>query len=165
MAPLKLNLGSGTHPTPEGWTAVDCLEQPYPVDVIADVGALPFPDGAAERLYAGHLLEHIPLPQLGAVLAEWRRVLAPGGELGIVGPDIDRAVLQGCPEWLLRAIVAHDPPPGGHAWTCSAGLLAYLLELHGWDAREVLVATITQPEWPNPAPDAAWQLAFLATPR
>ena len=161
---VKLNLGSGTHPTPEDWIAIDSLPQPQRVDVIADVGALPFADDSAERLYAGHLLEHIPLDHLGAVLAEWRRVLAPGGILGVVGPDIDRAVSQGEGQDLLLAIIAHGEGPGGHAWTCSARLVDYLLRLHGWTPEEVPVASLYPPEWPNPVPGAGWQLAFLVRP-
>ena len=35
---VRLNLGSGTHPTPEDWIAIDSLPQPELVDVAAQRG-------------------------------------------------------------------------------------------------------------------------------
>lgn len=157
---LRLNLGSGPHPTPGGWLSVDSDPAHSPA-VLADVGALPFDDDSAEALYAGHLLEHVPLAAIAPVLAEWRRVLASGGELVIVGPDIDRAVDQGEPAWLIAQIVAHGGDgPASHAWTCSETVLRHLLEQAGWTVQPVDVGTISEPEWPNYAPQARWQLAL-----
>lgn len=47
-------------------------------------GALPFVDGTFDRLIATHVLEHIPEPHLA--LAEWVRVLKPGGTLSLILP-------------------------------------------------------------------------------
>jgi len=47
-------------------------------------GALPFADGTFDRLIATHVLEHIPEPHLA--LAEWVRVLKPGGTLSLILP-------------------------------------------------------------------------------
>jgi 2-polyprenyl-6-hydroxyphenyl methylase/3-demethylubiquinone-9 3-methyltransferase len=47
--------------------------------VRADAAALPFPDGCADVVVAGELLEHVP--DLGATVAEVCRVLRPGGLL------------------------------------------------------------------------------------
>jgi SAM-dependent methyltransferase len=158
---MRLNLASGPHPAPAPWINLDLLPQPG-LQLRADVGRLPFPDQSADRIYAGHLLEHIPLTQLNRVLAEWHRVLRGGGELMIVGPDIDRAVRQRQPQWLLESIIAHGEGAGGHAWTCSEGHLLHALRRYGWwPATPVDVATVRLPDWPNPAPEAAWQVAIL----
>ncbi len=50
----------------------------------ADGTDLPFEDDTFDRLIATHVLEHIPNPHL--VLAEWTRVLKPGGVLSIILP-------------------------------------------------------------------------------
>ena len=49
--------------------------------VVADVGAVPLPSGAADVVVAGEILEHVA--DLGRVVAEACRVLAPGGILVI----------------------------------------------------------------------------------
>lgn len=46
-----------------------------------DVTALPWPDGAFDRVLFGDVIEHIDPEQAVAALAELRRVLAPGGTL------------------------------------------------------------------------------------
>jgi predicted SAM-dependent methyltransferase len=158
---VRVNLGSGVHPAAAPWLNLDSVVRAQ-IDVVADCGRLPFADRSVDRLYAGHLLEHIPLAAVGTVLAEWRRVLRPGGDLMVVGPDIDRAVRQREPWWLLDSIIAHGEGPGGHAWTSSQGVLLDVLARCGWDAEPVEVAAVTMPEWPNPVPQAAWQLAVLA---
>lgn len=82
---LKLNLGCGGETIDRpGWTNVD-LEPRGKKDVVkADVLALPFPDGSAELVVTSHVLEHLDVPR---ALAEWHRVLAPGGECLCCVPD------------------------------------------------------------------------------
>lgn len=50
--------------------------------VRGDVLALPFPDGTFDALFAGALLFHLADP--AAALAEFRRVLRPGGVAGVL---------------------------------------------------------------------------------
>ncbi len=89
MSGLRLNLGSGTTPIP-GFVNVDALGDAPGVDVVADIGErLPFDDGAADLVYASHLLEHFPTDRVPPMLAEWRRVLHPGGSLLIAVPDLE----------------------------------------------------------------------------
>ncbi|MEW6554103.1 MAG: class I SAM-dependent methyltransferase [Actinomycetota bacterium] len=53
--------------------------------VRADAGVLPFEDVSFDRLLSHHLVEH--LDDLPAALAEWRRVLAPGGIMAACTPN------------------------------------------------------------------------------
>lgn len=48
---------------------------------------LPFRSDTFEVIYASHILEHIPWYRTEQVLAEWVRVLVPGGRLEIWVPD------------------------------------------------------------------------------
>lgn len=83
---MKLHLGCG-HRHLEGWLNVDARPEVGP-DLVADITSLAaFEDGETEIIYACHVLEHIPRPQVPDVLAEWRRVLKPGGILRLAVPD------------------------------------------------------------------------------
>jgi predicted SAM-dependent methyltransferase len=51
---------------------------------------LPFADGSADAVFLEHVLEHFPLGTVLEMLAECRRVLAPGGILRAGVPDFGR---------------------------------------------------------------------------
>jgi SAM-dependent methyltransferase len=51
----------------------------------ADAGELPFSDSSFDRLVSHHLVEH--LGDLTVALAEWRRILTPGGVIAICTPN------------------------------------------------------------------------------
>jgi SAM-dependent methyltransferase len=63
-----------------------CRQKGYRVE-LADLTALPFPDGAFDLVVARHALQHAPRPS--EALAELRRVLGEGGVLVLVVPDGD----------------------------------------------------------------------------
>ncbi len=48
---------------------------------------LPFRSGCFEVVYASHILEHIPWYKTEEVLAEWVRIVQPGGRIEIWVPD------------------------------------------------------------------------------
>ena len=82
----KLHLGCGMKHLP-GYFHVDALDYPH-VDHVGPVDDLSFiADGQIRRIYACHLLEHFGRREYPGVLAEWRRVLAPGGVLRLAVPD------------------------------------------------------------------------------
>lgn len=85
MSALRLNIGSGGFNL-DGWVNIDALPH-VGADMVCAVPPLPYPDDAAEEIYAGHVLEHMPPDVADMFLAECRRVLAPGGRLGVVVPD------------------------------------------------------------------------------
>jgi len=134
---LLLNAGCGAH-HPEGWTGVDIDPECKP-DVVASLMDLPFPDRSCGRIFASHVLEHLDYwTELPAALHEMQRVLADDGELFIVGPDIERAILTGEPRQLLETIIhwpgeyslgwAYKVAPVAHAWTPSASLMEHVLD-------------------------------------
>ena len=75
-----------------GWRIVDVAPGPH-VDVVAPMHALKgFENNSVAALYASHVLEHATLgargSPLAATLAEWHRVLKPGGALLLAVPDL-----------------------------------------------------------------------------
>lgn len=93
---LKIHIGAGQSPLP-GWVNIDS----YPAELALDVTwGLPFADGAADYVFMSHILEHLYYPD-GALglLQEVRRVLAPGGRVRIIVPDVEKC---------LRAYVDND---------------------------------------------------------
>ncbi|MHB1205659.1 MAG: methyltransferase domain-containing protein [Rhodospirillaceae bacterium] len=85
-SPLKVHLGCGKRHIP-GFLHVDLLAGPH-VDHVADVRDLGFLDtGTVDLIYACHVLEHFGRGELAGVLAEWSRVLKPGGVLRLSVPD------------------------------------------------------------------------------
>jgi len=54
-----------------------------PAVVQADMRALPLGTRAVEAIWCASALLHIPRPEVPAVLAEFARILRPGGELAL----------------------------------------------------------------------------------
>jgi SAM-dependent methyltransferase len=80
---VKLNIGSGDITIP-GFVNVDIKDG-------VDARKLPYADGTVDVVYSSHLLEHFDYnDEVPAVLAEWVRVLRPGGLLRISVPDVDK---------------------------------------------------------------------------
>lgn len=59
---------------------------------IFDAGAVPFRDAQFAGLFAGEIIEHVP--DVEAALADWRRVLEPGGVAIITTPNRERLVAR-----------------------------------------------------------------------
>ncbi|MFY0613145.1 MAG: hypothetical protein JXQ99_16560 [Hyphomicrobiaceae bacterium] len=83
---LRVNIGCGHIPL-DGYINVDMRDLPG-VDVVADVGGLPFEPDSVQELFSAHVLEHFPEEQLRrGLLPHWRSVLAPGGKFRAIVPD------------------------------------------------------------------------------
>lgn len=85
------------------WTHVDIDPTPLwdpvnkvrvPVDVVCDARKLTLPDGYADIVYNSECLEHFPWKEYQAVLAEWCRIVKPGGMIRIEVPDFLLACRQ-----------------------------------------------------------------------
>ena len=81
---LKLNIGAGGVVIP-GYTAIDRKtgQEAYP---------LAYPDNSVSEIRASHVLEHFSFKDVVDVLADWVRVLKPGGIVRIAVPDIDKCL-------------------------------------------------------------------------
>lgn len=83
---VRLNLGCGHIPV-DGYLNVDVRELPG-VDIVAEVGDLPFDEGTVEEIFSAHLLEHFPEERLTReILPYWRSRLRADGTLRAVVPD------------------------------------------------------------------------------
>ncbi|MFM7135485.1 MAG: class I SAM-dependent methyltransferase [Planctomycetota bacterium] len=102
-----LNLGCGTR-RHAAWTNVDLV--PAGPDVIAcDLRRpLPFPAGSFQAVYAAHVVEHLVPADAARLLAEAGRLLAPGGIVRIVVPDLE-GIARAYLESLERAGAAPSP--------------------------------------------------------
>lgn len=85
-SPIRLELGSGYHPT-EGFTHLDVNPNAPGVDIVGPAFPLDLPDASVSELRAVDVLEHISYRLTDQVLADWARVLVPGGRLYVQVPD------------------------------------------------------------------------------
>ena len=105
----KLHLGCGNVRLP-GFCNVDILKT-QAVDIVSDISKLDnFTNNTIELIYACHVLEHFSHEEVNKVLKRWYEVLAPGGELRISVPDIDRIVKVYIENW------EHFQTPGNTPW-------------------------------------------------
>ena len=83
-----LNAGCGPN-IAENFLNLDYKWRPS-VDLCWDLTRpLPLPSASLHGIFTEHCLEHIPRHQVNHVLAEFRRLLAPGGCLRVVLPDAE----------------------------------------------------------------------------
>lgn len=82
---IRLNLGAGDTVI-DGFTAIDRRfgSEVYPLSQYAD--------NSVEEIRASHILEHFGFEDVPKVLAEWQRVLRPGGRIRIAVPDAEKVL-------------------------------------------------------------------------
>lgn len=114
---MLLNVGCGLN-APDGWVNIDLswaawlakhpylkkwlyhlkiisekvYQTPWPSNIlIHDITkGLPCSDNAAEGIFASHLLEHLTRSQAKEFIEEAYRVLAPGGVIRLIAPDLEQ---------------------------------------------------------------------------
>lgn len=89
---LRINLGCGHVPLND-YINIDRRDLPG-VDIIAEVGNLPFESGSVHEIFLAHVLEHFPQEQLRRLLPYWRSLLMPRGVFHAIVPD-GQAMLDG----------------------------------------------------------------------
>lgn len=81
---LDVGCGPNTH---DDFINLDYSWRPG-IDICWDITrGLPLPDKTVRGIFTEHCLEHLPFQTTDYVLAEFRRVLKPGGRVRIVVPD------------------------------------------------------------------------------
>ena len=93
---------------------------------VADAMRLPFDDASFGTVYAGEIIEHVP--DVRGALAEWRRVLEPGGTLILTTPNRERMLAVAN----RRAMPVHPE----HVLELSPGQARALLAAEGFDVLE-----------------------------
>jgi predicted SAM-dependent methyltransferase len=92
LKPMAIKLHIGGQEIRPGWKILDIESRPE-VDFVGDASCLDqFADHSIEAIYASHILEHFHYQldqELNKTLAEWHRVLTPGGSLYLSVPDMD----------------------------------------------------------------------------
>ncbi len=85
---MRLHIGGSIRK--DGWTVLNVQPGPH-VDIVGGCTDLSMiADGAAEDVYASHVLEHLSYAQeLPKALAEIFRVLRPGGRFCVAVPDFE----------------------------------------------------------------------------
>lgn len=89
---VRVNVCAGRHVLP-GWINVDTVVSTHPKakgppQVLADMRSIPLPDACADELMCIHGIEHVVVWEGEKAVAEWRRILKPGGLLVIECPDL-----------------------------------------------------------------------------
>lgn len=113
---LRLHLGCGKRYIP-GFTHIDRADFPH-IDHKQDIRRLAnFADGAAELIYACQVIDYFDREELPDVLAEWRRVLMPGGILRLSAPNfatLARLYQAGLSlDWMLGTMYGKWPDATG----------------------------------------------------
>lgn len=144
---MKLNVGCGNVHRMHGYVHVDARQTPI-TDMVCDAWAIDLADGHVQEIYSRHMLEHLPRHLARQTLRSWFHLLAPGGRLHVVVPDImfhARQLLEmessAFPDQYEHAMAGLygwcDPDRGGdthdsHRWGYSFQTLSSLLEDSGF---------------------------------
>lgn len=111
----KLQLGAGTNNFPQ-WLNTDIFPEKGQAYLDA-TQPFPLPNGSVHYIFAEHVVEHITYAQALFMLKECRRVLAPGGKIRLVTPDLTRFVElfrepkpEATQQYIQRKLAWHDWP-------------------------------------------------------
>jgi predicted SAM-dependent methyltransferase len=128
----KLQLGAGGN-DPKGWLNTDIA--PTRDEVYLDATQrYPFPDGSFQYVFSEHMIQTVPWERGVAMLKECYRVLAPGGKLRVVTPNLVKFVqlLAGEADADAQRFIAAKLRLTG--WPESAVTNVYIFnhQLHDW---------------------------------
>jgi len=82
---FKIEIGCGKRKKYDDFLGIDIIDHEC-VDIVGDAMAILklFPENSVSYLYMSHFLEHVP--DLGAYINEFSRVISPGGQVEIIAP-------------------------------------------------------------------------------
>ena len=72
-----------------GFETLDAVKGPL-VDHVGDCRRTKFPDASFDLVYSSHVIEHVEWHEVEPTIAEWARILKPGGTLEIHTVDAYR---------------------------------------------------------------------------
>jgi SAM-dependent methyltransferase len=106
MGKLYLNIACGnSFVEDDSWLNLDFAPASPAVKPANLLGRLPCPDNSLKLVYSSHFLEHIPYSGVNKFLSECYRVLAKGGVIRLVVPDLENI----CREYLrCRDLGEHE---------------------------------------------------------
>lgn len=157
---LRINCGSGQRPFAQPWINVDCNEKWSP-DVVARGESMPmFHSGSADIIVLHHVLEHAGCGECNSMLAECRRILAPGGSLLVFVPDMVALAYY----WSMGKVDDQlyftnvygaymgddaDRHRWGYSWLSLSALLSKIgfRAVNKYDWRRIPGADIAGPDW------------------
>lgn len=147
---MKINWWCGRQVL-DGWFNVDAVLNPkaprapellHAVEFERDgrvKNPLPLLPGCAEELQAMHAVEHVYAWEAPALLAEWSRLLKPGGRLVLELPNLESAarnLLAGAGDqmsmWPLYGDPGHKDPFMTHRWGYTPRTIEALLVAGGF---------------------------------
>ena len=179
---VGLNLGCGPFRV-EGWLNVDVIEDENirPDQVIEAGKSLPYPNGTFDKVFMGHVLEHVPWSQVAWLLTEVRRVIRPGGSICVVGPDVMKTLHRVRNDSNLEEAIhffrivmedgfhyqdsQHREWDGArHHWNCYAERVVFALKASGYqDIQERQIEPDQLVGWPVVDFLNKWQCAVTAS--
>jgi predicted SAM-dependent methyltransferase len=153
---VRINFACGKQ-TWDGWYCIDAVAHPKASrkpDLLhilefdregALTNPVPLPDGCAAELHSYHFLEHVYAWEAPALVAEWRRLLAPGGSLVLELPNLAAAcknMLAGMNAQMVMFPLYGDPshkdPFMCHRWAYTQATVTALLEAGGFGKVKIL---------------------------
>lgn len=84
---MKINVGAGSAPK-HGYLSVDIQGG----DITAEAWDIPLENASVDAVYSRHMIEHVSRRQADECLAEWFRLLKPGGSVHVLCPDRDKVL-------------------------------------------------------------------------
>lgn len=164
---MKINLGCGDRYA-DGWINVDWAGSPHRKDQEVDLtGELPWPENSVERIYAGHVLEHLMTMDCVLLLTRLYFCCTEGAEIMVVGPDLPTAYRM-AEEGTLDVTIdslrfgAERWTGDRHLWESSAAMSWAMLEKAGWkNIIDIPLAEAAQ-SWPIADARPQWQFCLHA---
>jgi SAM-dependent methyltransferase len=128
---------------------IEICGKALPVDVVACGDDIPLPDESQDFVVSSHVIEHFPNPM--KALAEWDRLIKPGGIIFIIAPHKERTFDKDKENTSLEHIVEdyknhntqpHSAPNGhDHCWVTETFIevVEFMIDKVGmeWEIAEV----------------------------